>query len=143
MAAPPVATVDPRSIGFTMATIAADELQFEAPTANSFTGAPKFHEDEWRQIEFFPAARLPELQQRLKDFKLFEQQNRVQYGWKDIYARRIAGTPLAGAAGTKEVASLLQGTIAPAPVLTRPPPPWARSRAASPSGWRAPCFFTV
>jgi len=118
MGAPPVTTAAPQTIGFTMPTIAADVLQFEAPTASSSAGAPKFHEDEWRQIELFPAARLPELQNRLKDFKLFEQQNRVQYGWKDIYARRIAGAPLAGTSGPKEIASLLQGTIAPAPILT-------------------------
>lgn len=118
MAAPPVTTVDPRNIGFTMATIAADKLQFEAPTAQSSAGAPQFHEDEWRQIEFFPAARLPELQTRLKEFKAFEQQNRVPQGWKNIYARRMAGTPLAGTPGPKEVAALLQGNMAPAPILS-------------------------
>ncbi|EJL77583.1 hypothetical protein PMI15_04613 [Polaromonas sp. CF318] len=118
MAAPPVTTVDPRTIGFTMSTIAADALQFEAPTAQSSAGAPQFHEDEWRQIEFFPAARLPELQKRLKEYKTFEQQNRVPQGWKDIYARRIAGAPLAGTPGPREVAALLQGTMAPAPILT-------------------------
>lgn len=118
MAAPPVTTVDPRNIGFTMSTIAADDLQFEARTATSPAGAPQFHEDEWRQIEFFPAARLPELQKRLKEFKAFEQQNRVQHGWKDIYARRLAGSPVAGTSGPKEVASMVQGTMAPAPILT-------------------------
>ena len=118
MAAPPVTTMDPRNIGFTMSTIAADDLQFEAPTAQSFAGAPQFHEDEWRQIEFFPAARLPELQKRLKEFKAFEQQNRVPQGWKDIYARRIAGSPVAGTSGPKEIASVLQGNMAPAPILT-------------------------
>jgi len=118
MAAPPVTTIDPRNIGFTMSTIAADDLQFEVPTAQSSAGAPQFHEDEWRQIEFFPAARLPELQKRLKEFKAFEQQNRVPQGWKDIYARRMTGTPLAGTPGPKEVAAMLQGNIAPAPILT-------------------------
>lgn len=118
MAAPPVTTVDPRNIGFTMSTIAADDLQFEARTATSPGDAPQFHEDEWRQIEFFPAARLPELQKRLKEFKAFEQQNRVPQGWKDIYARRIAGASLAGTSGPKEIASVLQGAIAPAPILT-------------------------
>lgn len=116
--AQPVTTMDPRNIGFTMSTIAADNLQFEAPSAQSSAGAPKFHEDEWRQIEFFPAARLPELQKRMQEFKAFEQQNRVQYGWKDIYARRIAGSSLVGVAGPKDVASILQGNIAPAPILT-------------------------
>lgn len=118
MAAPPATTVDPRNIGFTMSTIAADDLQFDAPTATSPAGAPQFHEDEWRQIEFFPAARLPELQKRLKEFKAFEQQNRVPQGWKDIYARRLAGSPVAGTSGPKEVASMVQGTMAPAPILT-------------------------
>jgi len=118
MAAPPVTTANPQNIGFTMSTIAADDLRFETPTENSSAGAPQFHEDEWRQIEFFPASRLPELQKRMKDFKAFEQQNRVRHGWKDIYARRIAGSPLAGASGPQEIASVLQGNIAPAPILT-------------------------
>lgn len=116
--AQPVTTMDPRNIGFTMSTIAADTLQFEAPTASSSAGAPKFHEDEWRQIEFFPAASLPELQKRMQEFKAFEQQNRIQYGWKDIYARRIVGSPLVGASSPKDLASTLQGNIAPAPILT-------------------------
>jgi hypothetical protein len=101
-----------------MPTVAADELQFEMPTAKTFEGAPQFHEDEWRQVEFFPLSRLDEIQKRMKEFKDFEKDNRIKYGWKDIYARRIAGVSVLGNAGTTDLAGFLRGLIRPAPILT-------------------------
>lgn len=118
VSAPPVTTIDSRKIRFTMPTVAADDLQFEMPTNESFQGAPQFHEDEWRQLEFYPSSRLPELQSRLKEYKTFEQHNRTANGWKDIYSRRISGAPILGATGAKEVASLLGGQYQPSPILT-------------------------
>lgn len=116
--APPITTLDPRAINFTMPTVAGDPLQFEMPTAKSIEGAPQFHEDEWRQVEFYPATRLIEMQNRLTEFKAFEQANRIQYGWKDIYARKIARTPILGVVGVKELANLLKAPVKPAPILT-------------------------
>lgn len=116
--APPATTVDSRAIRYTMPTVAADELQFEMPTQQSFAGSPQFHEDQWRQLEFFPATRLPEVQKRLKEYREFERRNRTAYGWNDIYARRIPPLPVLGAAGAREVADLLRGQLLPAPILT-------------------------
>lgn len=116
--APSVSTLDPRKISFTLPTVAADDLQFEVPTQQSFEGAPQFHEDTWRQLEFYPDARLAELQGRLKEYKAFEQRNRIANGWKDIYARRIPAAPVLGTAGTKDVAEFLRGKLQPAPILT-------------------------
>ena len=60
-AAPEVQRIDPRTIRFTMPTIAADELQFIVPTKETFEGAPQFHEDEWCQLEFFPEDRVADI----------------------------------------------------------------------------------
>lgn len=116
-AAPPVSTMSSKAINFTMPTVAADELQFSVPTGKTFEGAPQFHEDEWRQVEFYPVARLAEIQKRLKEFKAFEEDNRIQYGWKNIYARKIAGAPVLGAVGSTELAGLMQRPVQPAPIL--------------------------
>ncbi|WP_436134327.1 hypothetical protein [Acidovorax sp. LjRoot129] len=117
-AASPVSTMSSKAINFTLPTVAADELQFEIPTGKTFEGAPQFHEDEWRQVEFYPVARLAEIQKRLKEFKAFEKDNRIQYGWKNIYARKIASAPVLGTAGSTELSGLMQRPIKPAPILT-------------------------
>lgn len=106
-------TVDTNSILYSMATVAADSLEFVEPTPDSFQDAPQFHEDEWAQLEFFPKSRLPDVQAKLQEFKAFEKANRTQQGWKQIYARNIARTPLLAAQTT--AADL--GERLPAPVL--------------------------
>jgi len=116
--APPITQIDSKAINFSMPTVAADFLQFEIPTSKSFEGAPQFHEDEWRQVEFYPATRLPEIQKRLTEFKAFERANRLQYGWKDIYARRIARASILGTVGVTDLARFLSASIKPAPILT-------------------------
>ncbi|MCW0371157.1 hypothetical protein [Xanthomonas sacchari] len=70
--ADPVQTVDAKSIRFSMPTVAADQIDFVMPTKESFEGAPQFHEDEWRQLEFLPVARLQEIKRRLAEYKSFE-----------------------------------------------------------------------
>jgi hypothetical protein len=117
-AASPVTRIDPKTINFTLPTVAADELQYEMPSAKTSGGAPRFHEDEWRQVEFYPVARKTEIQNRLKEFKLFERTNRIEYGWKNIYARKIAGAPVIGTAGPSDLAHFLKAATRPAPILT-------------------------
>jgi hypothetical protein len=118
-AAPPVQNVDPRTIRFTMPTVAAEDIQFVVPTAKSFEGAPQFHEDEWCQVEFFAASRLPEMKARLAEYKLFEERHRSASGWTEIYARRIARSPVvAGGNAVVEVANVVKATALPAPILT-------------------------
>ena len=117
--APPVVSVDPKSIRFSMPTVAADDLQFVMPSQQSFDGAPQFHEDEWRQVEFYPASHLGNLKSRLAEYKSFEQRHRTPHGWTEIYARRIpAPAILQGTSAKAELASLLQATTLPSPILT-------------------------
>ena len=75
-ATPEVKTIDPRTIRFTLPTVAADELQFVIPTKETFEGAPQFHEDVWCQLEFFPKQRLTEIKRLLTDYKSFERKHR-------------------------------------------------------------------
>lgn len=115
-----IETINSKSIRFTMPTVATDDLKFVMPTAQTFEGAPQFHEDEWAQVEFFPSARLGEVQRRLVEYKAFEQRHRGPHGWTDIYARRIARSSaiLGGATAVDELASKVHGTRVPSPILT-------------------------
>lgn len=112
------ATVDADSIRYSMPTVAADSLNFVVPTKETFEGAPQFHEDEWCQLEFFPKERLSEVKKHLTEFKSFEEKNREQYGWKNIYPRRISRNIALGTYGKiRAVASLLNAPTGPAPIL--------------------------
>jgi len=118
-AEPQVSTVDPRTVRFSMPTVAAEDIQFVMPSPQTFEGAPQFHEDEWCQSEFFPASRIAEMKARLTEYKAFEQRHRASNGWTEIYARRIARSPvLSGGKAVVELQELLKASILPAPILT-------------------------
>jgi hypothetical protein len=117
--APFVQSIDPKSLRFSMPTVAADDLQFVVPTKATFEGAPQFHEDEWCQLEFFPKSRLQEIQKLLSEYKAFEEKHRTQYGWNEIYARKITRSTLFEAnPDPKTLARILDATSLPAPILT-------------------------
>jgi hypothetical protein len=117
--APQVVSVDPKTIMFSMSTVAADDIEFVVPSPQSFDGAPQFHEDEWRQVEFYPSSQTDVLMTRLTEYKLFERRHRTEYGWTDIYARRIPGPGiLQGARARAELAALLRATPQPSPILS-------------------------
>jgi len=112
-------TLDVASIQYSMPTIAADVLTFGIPTQASFEGAPQFHEDEWCQIEFLPATSLKELQAALAEYKIFEQAHRLQYGWSEIFARKLVRAVLIeGADAVRKLADLFGTMPINAPVLT-------------------------
>lgn len=67
-----------------MPTVAADSIDYVLPTKESFQGAPQFHEDEWAQLEFFPKARLGEIQKMLKEYKSFEAKNASNMDGKTV-----------------------------------------------------------
>lgn len=117
--AAPVETVDVKTIRFTMPTVAADLIEFVVPTKESFAGAPQFHEDEWRQLEFFPAARLVEIKRKLSELKAFEQAHRSPPGWSEIYARRLHPTVvLPGKGSVARIAQTVGAKHVGAPILT-------------------------
>jgi hypothetical protein len=115
---PQITSLDPNTIRYTMPTVAADSLEFIVPTAETFVGAPQFHEDEWSQVEFFPKSRLPEIKKLLTEYKPFELANRGQYGWDKIYARHIERRPVvAGHDAVGRLGSLLGATEGNSPIL--------------------------
>lgn len=117
-AAEKIETVDINKIRYTMPTVAADEIEYVAPTKESFEGAPQFHEDEWAQLEFFSKTRLPEIQKLLKEYKVFEQAHRTQYGWSKIYARQIDRNLLASPEVLpKKISIETSYQLLPAPIL--------------------------
>jgi hypothetical protein len=118
-AASPSTSIDVGDIRYTEPTVAADAIAFVMPTRETFEGAPQFHEDEWCQIEFFAAARLPEIKARLTELKSFEERHRTQHGWTDIYARRLKRTPMtSGPDALSKLAKALAGKRLTSPILS-------------------------
>ena len=114
-----VASIDPKTVRFGMPTVASDDIQFVVPSRQSFEGAPQFHEDEWRQVEFYPASHHDAIQKRLIEYNAFEQQHRTEHGWTDIYARRIPGPGILKGPGAKaDLAAMLRASAQPPPILT-------------------------
>lgn len=110
--------VKAEDIGYSLPTIAIDDLTFVVPTQASFEGAPQFHEDEWRQIEFFPASRLEELQKLLKEYKAFERAHRGAHGWDEIYVRDLPQVPVMMERDALDrLAGLFRATAGNAPIL--------------------------
>lgn len=115
---PSVQTIDPKSILFSTPTLSNDIAPLTPFNRKPSTTDFIFHEDEWRQVEFFPKARLPEIQRLLKEFKPFEQAHRVKHGWRDVYVRRIVDTPvLASAQPVQQLEKLLGAKAGAAPLL--------------------------
>ncbi|SFL33031.1 hypothetical protein [Lysobacter sp. cf310] len=114
-----VVVMDPGTILYSLPTIAMDELEFVVPTRESFEGAPQFHEDIWRQLEFYPGSRREEIQQLLVECQRFERTHRQGPGWNQIYARRIApAAMLNGADALQVLASVFETRPGRAPILT-------------------------
>ncbi|WP_213947449.1 hypothetical protein [Luteibacter sp. dw_328] len=112
-------TIDVTSIRYSMPTVASDVLTFVVPTQASFEGAPQFHEDEWCQIEILPAASLKELQTTLAEYKIFEEAHRLQYGWSQIFSRRLTRTVLIEGTDAVDKLAVLFGTAPTnSPILT-------------------------
>ncbi|WP_244786038.1 hypothetical protein [Cupriavidus pauculus] len=116
---PSTQMVDPKTIMFSMPTVAADDVEFAMPTEESFQGAPQFHEDEWCQVEFFPRGQFAEIQRRLVEYKAFEEKHRVHNGWNNIYARRIPREGVVqGSDAPSAVATSVGAVTRPSPILT-------------------------
>ncbi|WP_395644639.1 hypothetical protein [Terricaulis sp.] len=112
------ATVDPRTILYSLPTISNDGPPLTPVTAAPGANDVSFHEDDWRQIEFFPADRRDEIQRTLQELKAFEAQNRVQSGWRNIYVRNVAPAPIySGNDAVSSLAQDLNASIEPAPLI--------------------------
>lgn len=110
---------DAAQILYSMPTLAGDPLTFGAADPATAEGAPSFHEDEWCQLEFWPAAALPQLQRALSAYKAFEQAHRLPQGWSDIHVRHLARPLLvAGPGAVQRLADAFATLPGPAPILT-------------------------
>lgn len=113
-----VQMVDPRTLYFSMSTIADEIGELEPvsgePRATDFV----MHEDEWRQIEFFPASRLSEMQGTLKQLARFEAENRHGEVYRNIFVRRIPVAPVLSAPdAVRTLASEFEAQAGAGPVL--------------------------
>jgi hypothetical protein len=114
----PAAMIDPRTIRFSMATISNDAAPVEQIARPPTDTELVFHEDEWRQLEFFPFSRAHEIQQRLIELKAFEAAHRTQYGWTQIYVRDLPPeSVLSGNDPVRSLADQLHAEIEAAPIL--------------------------
>ncbi|MET0505625.1 MAG: hypothetical protein ABWZ85_09870 [Luteibacter sp.] len=111
-------TVPVQDVRYSMPTVAADVLTFVEPTPATYQGAPRFHEDEWCQIEFLPGSGLQQLKGRLGQYKVFEQAHRLEHGWSRIHARQWPReVVIEGDDATSKLAALFAVELLHAPIL--------------------------
>src|ERR1700679_2343031 len=114
----PAQHVNPNDIRFSTSTISSDTAALEP-----FAGKPSgqdllFHEDEWRQIEFFPKERLGEIERKLTELKTFEKAHRKTLGWDKLYVRVLGTAPvLDGHRALKSLEKALGSKAAAAPIV--------------------------
>lgn len=84
-----VEMVDPNTLLFSIPTISDDAAPVTAQAGSIEKDDLVFHEDDWRQIEFFPVSRLGEIQQTLSTLAVFEKEHRAGIGWNKIYVRKL------------------------------------------------------
>jgi len=114
-----VKTVDPNAILFSMPTMSSDRPQLEKVEGKPTDADFVLHEDDWRQIEFLPRDHLSEVKRTLTELKAFDEANRAQYGWHNIYVRRISETTVigGGSKALQHLESVLGAKAGPAPIL--------------------------
>lgn len=100
--------IDPKTILFSVPTLSDDIAALEQMDRALNGTDLAFHEDDWSQVEFLPKSLLPEIQRMLKEYKAFEQANRVQSGWRKVYVRKIERKPLiSGAQSIQQLEKIL------------------------------------
>jgi hypothetical protein len=114
----PVQRINPNDIRFTTSTISSDAAPLEPFSGKAGTQDLIFHEDEWRQIEFFPKERLGEIERKLSELKTFEKAHRKTLGWDKVYVRVLGTAPvLAGHRALGSLEKALGSKAAAAPIV--------------------------
>lgn len=114
---PDVFMVDPNTLLFSMATIDGTAIPYASGDAAWVPSDFVMHEDEWRQIEFFPASRIAEIQQMLADLANFETAHRASVGFTKIYLRELSPAAVLTTETLHSVARELGGVPRSSPVL--------------------------
>jgi hypothetical protein len=111
--------VDPNTILFSIATIANDMAALDPIDGEPSDDDLVFHEDDWRQIEFFPLVRLAEIKGILTDYKAFEAAHRTANGWTRTFVRTLPAAPpvLAGADALANLERTLGVPAGPSAIL--------------------------
>lgn len=107
---------DPKTILFSVPTLSGDDIALEPLESAPAPDDLVFHEDDWRQIEFFAASCAKEIVGMLSELKKFEAAHRRDGGYDKVFRRKLAtGRVLAGSPETLEQA--LGARAARGPVL--------------------------
>ena len=116
-------TMDPNKILFTVSTLSNDAAPVTPLKGKAGATDAVFHEDDWRQIEFFPASREQEIRQALMALAAFEREQKVPGGgWKKVYVRKLPAQPVViGAAALGTLAKDLGVAVKPGPVVNQGP----------------------
>lgn len=112
-----VKTIDPRGILFSTPTLE-DKIGDLEPVARVSESDLVLHEDDWRQLEFYPVSRLAEIEGVLRELKAFERQHRRPVGWSDVFVRKVPALPvLSGPASLGDLSVSLGRKPKAGPVL--------------------------
>lgn len=123
MAAQQTVMMDPNKILFSISTLSDDAAPIAPLKGKADAADVTFHEDDWRQIEFFPASREQEIRQALSALAAFEREQRSPGGgWKKPYVRKLPVQPVvAGTAALATLAKDLGVAAKPGPIVNQGP----------------------
>lgn len=115
-AAPPQ-KIDPASILYSTPTLSENTGALEPAGAVSRSDIA-MHEDDWRQLEFYPSSRKDEVRRLLQELNSFEKQHRKASGWDAVFVRKVhAGQVIAGSDALAQLSHELALEVAAGPVL--------------------------
>jgi hypothetical protein len=107
---------DPGTVLFSLPTLSGDNVAREPLEGPPGPDDLVFHEDDWRQIELFPASRAAEIVRVLGELKSFEAVHRRDGGYAQVFRRKLAQARVLG--GSPETLGQMFGAKAGAgPVL--------------------------
>jgi hypothetical protein len=111
--------IDPKSVLFSLSTIAGDLP--ETLSVSEALRSQRFliNEDDWAQIEFLPKTKFDDVKRLLTELREFENANRVGNGWRNVYVRKFARSPVVeGEKALTQIVSTAGGKRGNAPLLT-------------------------
>ncbi len=113
-----IQNIDPKTILFSIPTLSDDIAPLERVDGPANKTDLIFHEDDWSQVEFLPKSLVPEIQRMLKEYKSFEQAQRVRSGWRNVYIRKVPREPLfTSPESVQQLEKLLGAKAGLAPIL--------------------------
>jgi hypothetical protein len=102
-------TADPKSMLFSLSTVADDTAPVTPLKGKASATDPVFHGGDWRQIEFFAPSREQEIRQALA---AFERERRSGPGWKKIHTRKLPAQPVIAGKGVLDALAKNLGVAA-------------------------------